>query len=152
MRKRLFIAKAEWFSRRKYTGWGLSVKSWQGIVYILAMVAIIALSGQPYFTELTNMYSIYLGMLVILFFVLDIFYVMYVIYNDQIDERERLHEAISERNALWGIITVLSLGIIYQYYYSSAVGIGSVDPVIVIALFVGLTIKALSNYKLGKNN
>lgn len=152
MKKRLFIAKSEWFGRRKYTWWGLSIKTWQWLVYSLFMVTTIITSSSTYLIQATNGYSQYFGMFVIFIFVLDIAYAMYVLYNDKIDERERLHEAISERNALWWVIVVLSLWIIYQYYFNMSEWIQAVDPVIIIALFIGLSIKALANYKLGKNN
>ena len=33
----MIIAKLEWFGPRKYTGWGLSIKTWQEAVYIAVM-------------------------------------------------------------------------------------------------------------------
>ncbi|MDP3066345.1 MAG: hypothetical protein Q8N08_06340, partial [Methanobacteriaceae archaeon] len=30
----MIIAKPEWFTRRKYTGWVVGVKTWQGAVYL----------------------------------------------------------------------------------------------------------------------
>jgi hypothetical protein len=68
------------------------------------------------------------------------------------DEREALHEAISERNALWVMIAVLIVGVGYQTSVSVANGNDAwVDPVIIVALFGALIAKAVTNYWLDKN-
>lgn len=35
------IAQKEWFGRRKYTGWGVTPKTWQGWVYIAVAVGLL---------------------------------------------------------------------------------------------------------------
>ena len=35
------IGKKEWFTSRRYTGFGLRPKTWQGWVYILVVLAVI---------------------------------------------------------------------------------------------------------------
>lgn len=32
------IARADWFRRRKYGGWGVSPRTWQGWAYIVAIL------------------------------------------------------------------------------------------------------------------
>ena len=32
------IAKPEWFNQRKYSGWGVTPRSWQGWAYTLAII------------------------------------------------------------------------------------------------------------------
>ena len=68
------------------------------------------------------------------------------------DERERLHEAISERNALWGIILVLVIGVLYQIITSTINQKPTIDPIIAIALGVGLLVKAVSNIYLDRKD
>lgn len=150
MREKLFIAKPDWFSRRKYSWWGLWVKTWQWWSYVLIMIGILILSFK--FAEITDMYSLYFWMTVFFFFILDTFYVMYVLYHSKIDERERLHEAIAERNALWWTIAVLAVGVLYQASLTSVTWKFEIDPIIIIALLFGLSIKAITNYKLERNN
>jgi hypothetical protein len=33
----MIIAKPEWFTIRKYTSWGVDIRTWQGAVYIAGM-------------------------------------------------------------------------------------------------------------------
>ena len=71
----------------------------------------------------------------------------------KIDERDRIHEAISERNALWIILIVLTLGIAYQVANGVvSQNIARIDPVILIALFAGLIAKVISNVYLDKKD
>ena len=65
----------------------------------------------------------------------------------------RLGIAISERNALWAILVVLTAGIGYQIAAGIVVNeITRVDPVILLALIVGTIVKAASNFYLDKKN
>src|SRR3989344_3475445 len=69
------------------------------------------------------------------------------------DERETLHEALAERNALWVIIFILAAGIAYQAAQSAILkGVPYVDPVIIIAIVAGLIAKAATNIYLDKRN
>lgn len=68
------------------------------------------------------------------------------------DEREKVHEAIAERNAMWVLTAVLAAGVAYQ---AAASGISQkilVDPWIVAALFLGLAAKAITNYYLDRKD
>jgi hypothetical protein len=78
---------------------------------------------------------------------------VHMMFQIKKDERETLHEALAERNALWTMITILVIGLAYTTAESAAqTGVATVDPVIVIALFGGLIAKALTNYHLDKQN
>ncbi len=68
------------------------------------------------------------------------------------DEREKKHEAIAERNALWGIILVITMGILYDVATSSVNQKISIHPFLIIALIVGIIIKAISNIYLNKKD
>ena len=68
------------------------------------------------------------------------------------DERDRIHEAIAERNALWVIITVLAIGLAYQVANGIVEHTTKIDPVILIAICAGLIAKIISNIYLDKKN
>lgn len=140
------IGKPEWFERRKYTGWGLTPKTWQGWAYIGIVAAPIIVLP---FLHLEGQLTTYLmlgwaGLMA--FDVLDI------MLNLKQDEREKAHEAIAERNAAWAMIAVLTIGIAYQAASSAKTGILILDPFLVIAVAGGLAAKAFTNWKLAREN
>ncbi|MDI9614758.1 hypothetical protein [Methanothermobacter sp.] len=142
----LIIARPEWFGRRKYGGWGVSVKTWQGAVY-LASVLLILVAVQ--LLPLSTMARIYVTAAWLVFLFLDMFDVMWKVRRD---EREYLHEAVAERNAAWAMMPVLVVGIFIQLISSSLKGDPYVDPVPVIALVAGVIAKSVTNYRLEREN
>jgi len=142
----LIIARPEWFGRRKYGGWGVSVKTWQGAAY-LASVLLILLAVQ--FLPLSTMARIYVTAAWLVFLFLDMFDVMWKVRRD---EREYIHEAVAERNAAWAMMPVLVVGIFIQLISSSLKGDPYVDPVPVIALAAGVIAKSVTNYRLEREN
>jgi uncharacterized membrane protein (DUF106 family) len=68
------------------------------------------------------------------------------------DEREKKHEAIAERNALFGIITIIVAGILYEAITSTLNQKISINPFLIMALIVGVIIKAISNIYLDKKD
>ncbi len=140
------IGKHHWFKRRKYTGWGFSPATWQGWVYLLVLVAPILL-----ITSDNSVNKIEIVFLVIwgLVFTFDFIDIMVHLPKD---ERDRMHEAIAERNALWVIVIVLALGIGYQVSWGIVKNLVTVDPVIIIALIAGLIAKIISNIYLDKKD
>ena len=140
------IGKQEWFRRRKYTGWGFTPVTWQGWVYIICTVA-------PWVLILNtgSMNQVRIVLAVIWAIVVGIDFT-HIIINLPKDERDRIHEAIAERNALWIIITVLVIGIGYQGASGVVTGISKIDPVIVIAVIAGLLAKIISNVYLDKKD
>ncbi len=141
------IAHPEWFKRRKYGGWGVHPKDWRGIVYLVAvMLPFIVFQALPYWsTELrlivTGVWIAFLG--------IDIFSAMARMKQD---ERERIHEAFAERNALWAMMFVLVLGILYQVITSALNNSLKVDWFIVLALFFGVIVKAITNIYLDRKD
>ncbi|WP_048901244.1 hypothetical protein [Methanothermobacter marburgensis] len=142
----LIIARPEWFGRRKYGGWGVSVKTWQGAAY-LASVLLILVAVQ--LLPLSTMARIYVTAAWLVFLFLDMFDVMWKVRRD---EREYIHEAVAERNAAWAMMPVLVLGIFIQLISSSLKGDPYVDPVPVIALVAGVIAKSVTNYRLEREN
>lgn len=142
----MIIARPEWFGRRKYGGWGVSVKTWQGAAY-LASVLLILVAVQ--LLPLSTMARIYVTAAWLVFLFLDMFDVMWKVRRD---EREYIHEAVAERNAAWAMMPVLVVGIFIQLISSSLRGDPYVDPVPVIALVAGVIAKSVTNYRLEREN
>ena len=141
------IAKPEWFKRRKYTGWGLTPSTWQGWAYIVVMILPIIV-----ITEMNVIGSTQVVLLSLWAIVFGIDFIAMMVHVPQ-DARDIIPEAISERNALWAILVVLTAGIGYQIAAGIVVNeITRVDPVILLALIVGTIVKAASNFYLDKKN
>lgn len=140
------IGKANWFRRRKYTGWGFTPVTWQGWVYVFVMIL-------P-FIFITNLHKISGGWMWVLVVWAIIFCVDFIDIAIHLpkDERDRMHEAIAERNALWMIIAVLVVGIGYQTAVGIIMKVIQIDPVIIIALFAGTIVKMISNVYLDKKD
>ncbi len=140
------IAKNGWFVRRKYGGWGFTPKTWQGWVYLGVLIlpfiimTILKASAQ---TQLV-VTSVWTVVLVAAF--------VDIMASVKKDERERVHEAIAERNALWTIILVLAAGVAYQIASGIVKRAIEIDPIIFIALAAGLIVKAISNIYLDKKD
>lgn len=140
------IAKKGWFVRRKYSGWGFTPKSWQGWTYIAVLIApMISISAFNITPETKFIVSCVWGG-IMLFAFIDI------MMSVKKDERETLHEALAERNALWAILTVLVGGILYDVAKGIANNTVVINPVILIALGAGLLVKAVSNFYLDRKN
>jgi len=141
------IGKKEWFKRRKYGGWGIFPKTWQGWIYIAVIIALfVIIQMLPFVDEKNNMIAtIVLAILVIA----DTFEIMIHI---PMDERERDHEAKSERNALWTMLAILIAGILYQAISSTINKTVEVDPVIITALLGAVIVKAITNIYLERKN
>jgi hypothetical protein len=141
------IGKPEWFGRRKYTGWGLTLKTWQGWAYILAMIIpLIVFQEMPQWSAEIRVAVTFIWIVVLGADVLDI------MLHLKIDEREKLHEALAERNAAWFMVVVLAIGIAYELTSNAALGKVYVNPFIAVALFGAVAIKAFSNIYLEKNS
>lgn len=142
------IGKAEWFKRRKWLGWGLMPATWQGWVYTLVLVLpIILVTYLPNISEKTRVVSLFIWAII---FSLDLIHIMVTINKD---EREKMHEAIAERNALWTVIFVLAFGVAYETSKSLiATGSVQIDPLIIIAIVLGLVVKASTNFYLDKKD
>jgi hypothetical protein len=145
--KKLLFARPEWFGRRKYTGWGVSIRTWQGGVYVGAMISLVVLLSA--LVDITHGYSLYVAGIVFLIFIIEMLYVM---THLNLDERERMHEAIAERNALWGIMMVLIAGVIFELIHSGLRDGAYVNPFVAGALIVGVIIKSATNFWLDKHN
>ena len=123
------IGNPKWFNIRKYTGWGLTPNCWQGWLYVIIFIIPIAIVDSINLDS--NFKSVFIGAWTILLLI-DVFHMMTQIKKD---ERERIHEAIADRNALWFMILVL---IIYAFIKQS------LDPVFLVALIGAAVVKTVT--------
>ncbi len=141
------IARPDWFQRRKYGGWGVSPKTWQGWVYTaLAIIPFIIFQSLPFWNMQTRMY-VTIGWILFLF--LDVGSVMISLKRD---EREYKIEAISERNAAWTMMFILVVGILYEIIRGALSQSIDVNLFLVAALFGGVIAKTISNIILEKRS
>lgn len=136
------IGNPKWFSPRKYSGWGLTPNCWQGWVYIAAIALPMAIISQ---LSLPGFWSTGIMLAWALVFAVDF---VHIFLNIKKDERDILHEAIAERNALWFMLTALVVGISYQVASGIVGNNYQIDPVIIIALIGAVVVKAITNFYL----
>jgi len=127
------IANPKWFNLRKYTGWGLTPNCWQGWAYIFAYILPVALIDS--FVPDQNIKNI-LTIIIMAVLIIDVLHIMSLIKKD---ERERLHEAIADRNALWFMMFILIIGVFIKQI---------VDPIFLVAVLGATLVKALTQFYL----
>jgi hypothetical protein len=134
------IGKADWFQRRKYGGWGITPRTWQGWLYIaIVILPFMVFQALPFWSIKVR---VAVTAVWLLFLLIDVTHIMLTLKRD---EREYKIEAISERNAAWVMILVLMLGVLYQAFLSGFSQQIRVDPFIVGAMAAGVIAKSVSN-------
>jgi hypothetical protein len=134
------IGKKEWFARRKYSGWGLTPKTWQGFAYVGAIIiAGYFLGNLPVPSGLKMAVS---GIFVTLV-IADILHIMATI---RVDEREAKIEALAERNASWTMVGALGLLLVYFNYTGGALTGTQLMPYLLFPMVAGMVAKAVSVY------
>ena len=123
------IGNPKWFNLRKYSGWGLTPNCWQGWAYIFAFIVPIALINN---FNLDENYKNIFSLVVVGILLTDTLHMMSQIKKD---ERERLHEAIADRNALWFLL----FGLIAWAFIKQIT-----DPLFIGILLGATAIKALT--------
>jgi hypothetical protein len=133
------IGKPQWFKVRKYGGWGLTPATKEGWFYIgIFIVIVCVIQNLPISQEIKTAITSILAIVC----VLDVVDIMFHLKKD---EREVLHEAISERNASWAMIATIVIVYGYQSILGAINGNPTIDPVMLIPLFTGVVAKALTN-------
>jgi hypothetical protein len=139
------LGKASWFQKRKYGGWGITPRTWQGWVYILAFIAILLIFQlMPFWNDFQR--TVFTGFWLLILSV-DVIQIMIHLKKDEL---EKIQEAVAERNASWAMAFILTIGILYQLISSALEEKIELDPFLAIALFAGLLVKSLSYYILEK--
>lgn len=138
------LGNPKWFKRRKYTGWGLTPITWQGWVYVGALLfAVFFISALTTWLNVPTVYQIGIVLLVLAVIVLETVDISARINSD---ERETTHEALSERNAAWTMVVILMGGIVFQAIVSVLQGQLYVDPFIIAAVLGGVIAKGISSW------
>lgn len=70
---------------------------------------------------------------------------LHIMARLKLDEREVLHEAIAERNAMWAMVFTLAMGLAFQISSGAVKHKVEFDPVIAAALIIALIVKSASN-------
>lgn len=139
------IGQASWFQRRKYSGWGLTPKTWQGWVYILILALLsFSIYNFPGLAQNIRTLATYIFISLIC---LDLLHIMATLKKDEFEFKV---EAIAERNAAWTMIVVISIGIAYQAAQSTISGISQVDVFLLATLVGGVIAKSITNIWLEK--
>jgi hypothetical protein len=135
------IGNGNWFERRKYGGWGLTPKTWQGWAYIAAFIAIVSgVQYLPMFTVDTKMYLTY-GLTAII--CLDIVHMMCTVKKDELETKM---EAIAERNAAWTMVLITAVAIVVQAIQSAISNRLAIDWYLFAIIFAGAIVKSVTNY------
>jgi len=135
-----------WFKRRKYTGWGITPQCWQGWMYIICLLcSVLIVYGFSVWLGLQQKYQLGIVSILLVLIIVDTLDMAIKINND---EREKMHEAIAERNTAWYMSFVLTIGILYQAVTSAVHGRLFIDPFIIAAIFGGVAVKAVTNWYL----
>ncbi len=134
------IGNPNWFETRKYSGWGLKPRTWQGWLYICILATpLIMLQLIPTIESKIRLSFTAIWLLFILIETIDI------MIRIKRDERELLHEALAERNATLFITLFLALALLYQVVQSALTGQMLLDPFLALALLGGTLIKLFSH-------
>lgn len=141
------FGKSKWFERRKYGGWGLTPKTWQGWAYV--SVFILSLVAIQLVGSLDTKGRITVTVIWATILIIDTFDMMVRLKKD---EREHIHEALSERNASWFMMMILLVGFLYYFVSNILDGSLYVEPFITLALFGGMIIKSVTNLYLERED
>ena len=134
------IAKTEWFNRRKYGGWGVVPSTKQGWFYVLFMfLPFLVFHILPFWNSSTR---VIVTVVWILFLIFDLIPVMIQVPKD---EREKMHEAIAERNASWSMVFTLVFVILFDILKQATNQKIEINWSLFVVLLVGVITKAISN-------
>jgi len=133
------IGKPSWFQIRKYGGWGITPRTWQGWVYIfVAMIPVVVTQTLLEIDEKTKTTILFVWLALFIFDCLDI------MIHLKKDEREYIHEAIAERNASWFMVAAITVGFFYQSISSALKGAPNIDLFLLIPLLGGALVKSIT--------
>ena len=141
------IGNPDWFQIRKYGGWGITPRTWQGWIYIAVLILpFVVFQAFPFWGENLRITVTVIWMSIIL---IDILYIMAKMKKD---EREYKVEATAERNAAWSMVIVLATGLLVDFIRSGMRQDFTVNPFLLGALVVGAVSKSISNLILRNKN
>jgi len=136
------IGKKEWFYRRKYSGWGLTPRTWQGFLYVSAIIAVGFLINK---LLIDPDFKMIISTIMISVLVADVLHIMATI---KLDEREAKMEALAERNASWAMVGALAILIIYLSLNDKTLNARELIPFVLFPMITGLIAKAMTAFLL----
>lgn len=137
----MVIAKPEWF-KRKNGGFLSSGITWQGAIYMISTTSMIFIG----MILPQNIITSVIVTAVFLFLIMD----ANIASLKSLDERERMHYAISMRNTAWGIIIILV--ILMTVTFNLDITKEDFYRLIMLAALGGGIIGIITRYKLQKEN
>jgi cobalamin synthase len=133
------IGNPKWFNVRKYTGWGLTPNCWQGWAYVFVFALPIIFINEVPLNISSNFKNIF-SLIWILLLLVDVIHMMSQVKKD---ERERLHEALADRNALWFMMFVLVASALYDSFFNQSTNI-----IFLIAVLGSVLVKSITQFYL----
>jgi len=134
------IGKAKWFTRRRYTGWGIMPKTWQGVIYFIVAIGIFYLIQK---LPIADIFKILFTAVAAVVLLIDILSIMASI---KLDEREAKIEAIAERNASWTMVATLAILALYFSVFPQDINSKDIIFILISPVAVGVVVKAASNF------
>jgi len=132
------IGKPEWFTTRKF-GWGLGVKTKEGLIYIAAIIAIaLILAALP----IDGTIKLAAIGIVIVVAILDTLHMMLQVYS-RLDEREQKHQMLAETNAAYVGVICLSLYLLYLVV-DTGLRNSAPDPLVIMPVAAVLILMSLA--------
>ena len=141
------IGKSNWFTVRKYGGWGMFPKTWQGYVYCLVLgIMILIPFSIDAFSKQTQIVASFMIWIIFLIDLVDI------MLKSKLDEREISHENKAEKNASWTMEIFLIASFVYIMYKYSYTRILNLEAIVIIlgSLLLGLIAKVVTHYRIEK--
>ena len=139
------FARREWFSRRKYGGWGVTPKDWRGIAYFIIMIGSLFIIQA--ILPLTEIQRVYVSMVWLFILLIDIVPIMITVEKDEMEKRA---EAISDRNAAWAMVFILLIGLLYEMVLGIQEETVRINWFILGALIMGALAKTITEIVIGR--
>ena len=139
------IGKPEWFKIRRFGGWGITPDTWQGWLYLaLVIFPFVIIQALPFWSEevrrlITTVWTVFL--------LVDVTDIMIRLRKD---EREKIEEAVAERNAAWAMVVVLISFLLYRIISAAIKNQVDVDWTAAAALGAGALVKTWTHIKFRK--
>ncbi len=139
------IGKPEWFKIRRFGGWGITPDSWQGWVYLAFIIfPFVLFQALPFWSEEVR------GVITAVWMVFLLIDVTDIMIRLRKDEREKIEEAIAERNAAWAMVTVLVSFLLYRMLTAAVKNQVDVDWTAAAALGTGAIVKTWTHLRFRK--
>ncbi len=139
------IGRPEWFRIRRFGGWGITPDSWQGWVYLALIILPFSIfQSLSYWSDGIRRVVTIGWMIFILADVTDI------MIRLRKDEREKIEEAVAERNAAWAMVVVLLGFMLYRMFSNITENQVNIDWTAAGALAAGAIVKTITHFRFTK--